>query len=626
MIQYIYFVKCPNCEDEHFDFFDEAKDFALSCLSQKPVITQTEVDRNDFGECTDSHDLGTVWSWEDMMDEGGYTEAEPTKSIFTKDDLKLMADGQDPEFDAIDNSVDFEVDEIPDNFRKPMIESFATNEFEIPGFEASVAGEFEDEGVKGYNIIYSKNGTDIVEVEVWEADAPVTVNDNLYAPNLMDRIYDSFESFSADLNYKVGRYVKECFERKPIPEGMTIEQLVEEMEENEDTVECAWCEELFDKSECRKEVDLGWLCSRCQSAIMSRGESLTFKEGNYWDFLDEDVELTEGKYDFPHLTIGDDKLTPEELSTAKSEIIAKLEERGFIRNGVLMLPLVTNFNVKMWITDIAIVGGKIEVVVKKSHLNYGSDTPVESYVNWELKKAIAEVKDLKRTYGVRDVKRPLEFLNVLTEVAGEVNAAHNLGVSGRNDRRVAARVSTMTPEVAAELKAYINYIDYYIPPHGEYTVEDILDIDPEADESLAEKAANRLNQIYNSFYNLPFAVDAVNANMVEERVPNENAGWLTQWGGTGKIHFNGPISALSQDAQDIIESSRMSGKKLDTSAKVVDCYRLANALIRRFGDAKQFSKKTLGVSEDLKQAACPTCGKHESFDAETSFCNDCGFQ
>jgi hypothetical protein len=80
---------------------------------------------------------------------------------------------------------------------------------------------------------------------------------------------------------------------KPIPEGMTIEQLVEEMEENEDTVECTWCNELFDKSECRKEVDLGWLCSRCEAAIKSRGETLTFRENNYWDFLDEDVSLTE---------------------------------------------------------------------------------------------------------------------------------------------------------------------------------------------------------------------------------------------------------------------------------------------------------------------------------------------
>jgi hypothetical protein len=106
---------------------------------------------------------------------------------------------------------------------------------------------------------------------------------------------------------------------------MTIEQLVEEMEENEDTVECAgceelfdkkdcfhkdgigylcgdcedrivkctWCEELYDKGECRYEVDLGWLCDRCEAAIKSRGETLTFREGNYWDFLDEEVNAAE---------------------------------------------------------------------------------------------------------------------------------------------------------------------------------------------------------------------------------------------------------------------------------------------------------------------------------------------
>jgi hypothetical protein len=204
MIQYIYFVKCPNCEDEYFDFFDEAKAFALGCLSQKPVITQVEVDRNDFGECTDSIDHGVQWSWEDECRdiEGGYSEAEPAESTFTKDDLKLLADGPDPEFDALDNSVDFEVEE------------------------------------------------------------PVTSEVSPVA-----KIPDNF--------------------RKPIPDGMTVEELVEEMEENEDTVECTWCNDLFDKSECRKEVDLGWLCGRCEAAIKSRGETLTFRENNYWDFLDE---------------------------------------------------------------------------------------------------------------------------------------------------------------------------------------------------------------------------------------------------------------------------------------------------------------------------------------------------
>ena len=201
MIEYIYIVKCPGCEDEMFNFFTDARMQCDLLMSKKPSITQVEVERNDFGECTDSHDLGTVWSWEEAMKdtEGGYAEAEPTKSIFTKDDLKLMADGQDPEFDNLDNSVDCEVEEPETSEVSPV-------------------------------------------------------------------------------------------ERKPIPEGMTIEQLVEEMEENEDTVECTWCNDLFDKSECRKEVDLGWLCSRCEMAIKSRGETLTFREGNYWDFLDEDLE------------------------------------------------------------------------------------------------------------------------------------------------------------------------------------------------------------------------------------------------------------------------------------------------------------------------------------------------
>lgn len=194
MLEYIYFVKCPGCDDEPFYFFDEAKDFALSCLSKKPIISQTEVNRNDFGECTDSADLGTVWSWEEMM-----TDDEPAKCVFTKDDLKHS--GCDAEFDALDNSLE----SAPANFRKP------------------------------------------------------------------------------------------------VPTDITAEELVEEMEENEDTVECKWCDELFDKSECRYEVDLGWLCNRCQAAIKSRGETLTFREGpleegvkvdNTVDFEYDDLTIT----------------------------------------------------------------------------------------------------------------------------------------------------------------------------------------------------------------------------------------------------------------------------------------------------------------------------------------------
>lgn len=128
MIEYIYFVKCPNCEDEPFDFFDEAKAYALGCLSNKPIITQVEVNRNDFGECTDSCDLGTQWSWEDECQ----PDVEPACSTFTKKDLGTYMPDHDPEFTDIDNSVDFEpetsevsaIDEVPDNFRRPIAEDF----------------------------------------------------------------------------------------------------------------------------------------------------------------------------------------------------------------------------------------------------------------------------------------------------------------------------------------------------------------------------------------------------------------------------------------------------------------------------------------------------------------------
>lgn len=252
MIQYIYFVKCPNCEDEHFDFFDDAKAFAMGCLSQKPIITQIEVDRNDFGECTDSADLGTVWSWEDIV--GRETDAEPTVSVFTKDDLKNLPVDNDPEFEDDDSDFRFINEELLESRRI----SFNNTEDQKEFFK-----------------LCSETGM------ITAADLDQFMKDkNADDSNLLDKLRDyKAEIDSWDL--------EECTERKPIPEGMTIEELVEEMEENEDTVECTWCEELFDKSECRYEVNLGWLCSRCEMAIKSRGETLTFREGNYWDFLDE---------------------------------------------------------------------------------------------------------------------------------------------------------------------------------------------------------------------------------------------------------------------------------------------------------------------------------------------------
>ena len=52
--------------------------------------------------------------------------------------------------------------------------------------------------------------------------------------------------------------------RKPIPEGMAIEELVEAMEENEDTVECTECGCVSEKSACvHNKEGFGWRCANC---------------------------------------------------------------------------------------------------------------------------------------------------------------------------------------------------------------------------------------------------------------------------------------------------------------------------------------------------------------------------
>ena len=290
MIQYIYFVKCPNCEDEPFDFFNDAKEFACGCLSQKPIITQVEVNRNDFGECTDHCDLGTVWSWEDMMSDAD-KEHSDKPSLLTKDFLNTVETDIDPEFDALDNSVELEDDDFRAINDEELSESF---EDDLKSLDNGDRVVVLDNG--GRRLLIDNGGIDFRTEAEWNEFKQLcdeiglkTTDDVKYFINSLDVKDGDFRRAIKEYRAELGDDFKITNEsRKPIPEGMTIEQLVEEMEENEDMVECTWCNDLFPKDQCRYEVDLGYLCSRCEAAIKSRGETLTFRENDY--FLDEDFD------------------------------------------------------------------------------------------------------------------------------------------------------------------------------------------------------------------------------------------------------------------------------------------------------------------------------------------------
>lgn len=45
---------------------------------------------------------------------------------------------------------------------------------------------------------------------------------------------------------------------------------------NEECELCNWCGRLYLASDCREEMRMGWLCSRCIAGIQSRGEKLLF--------------------------------------------------------------------------------------------------------------------------------------------------------------------------------------------------------------------------------------------------------------------------------------------------------------------------------------------------------------
>lgn len=542
MIEYIYLVKCPDRTEEPFDFFDEAKDFAIGCLSNNPIITQIEVDRNDFGECTDSRDLGTIWSWEDMVKD---TEAEPAVSVFTKDDFADYVPETDPEFAALDNTVEFEPD--PNNFRKP------------------------------------------------------------------------------------------------IPDGMTIKDLVEEMEENEDTVECTWCEDLFDKDECRYELNLGWLCSRCQAAIMSRGETLTFRENNYWDFLDEDtsskddlvtesVTLTEAAiYKYPYLAQQPDAV--EQLinglhgyegldyyinadCTVKS---APLVYPGGWRNELKSFELLSDGNIRL-------------NTVRRD------GQPCVDYLQSALE-------------GLQRSCRGHRILMAIRDVASELERQYTPSLAVRRNISVEQALND-NKDTAKEIINHITNIKFRIPL-GTY---DTGDVDKNGDP-LTDEACDKLERIKDGFLSYRFSDSAVDLGMVEDRTPSEDYTHnITHcWNGVGIITLDCPVNSLSAEAQALIKESQfkkdpeesvegaaedtsVATKKAKSNPNTICCYRLACEIIK-FADNKPelFKKPEKLVAslklEELEDAdtyrerltLCPECGGATTFDDETGMCINCGF-
>lgn len=132
---------------------------------------------------------------------------------------KLDLDVSESEFQSLISSPAFKVP-VSDKATRAMlnqmsegllenVSSTTDDWFNIHGFDCEILDTFEDEGYNGYNVLYSKDGIEIVVVELWSEQEPVMVVENRYANNLMQRVYDSFADFAADLDYKVTTQLQE---------------------------------------------------------------------------------------------------------------------------------------------------------------------------------------------------------------------------------------------------------------------------------------------------------------------------------------------------------------------------------------------------------------------------------
>lgn len=316
MLEYIYYVRFLDnekpYEEEMFNTFNEAKEFAMSIISKQPEICQTEVLRNDFGECVESQDLGILWSWKEVMSD----IPEDVETVFNKADTFDLGD-LDSEFDYSDEDIVFETDCVrPKAFKDLKTDKVVNEEMgelqakfnnRLPALTKAdfktlldtkdcikiFYGDPCERGIRSrdYEVSY-ENGKYVVSScdETYNDD--FTDREEVEEFDTIDELWDFILEFEKEAHffYPTYNYITESCELKPIPEAMSIKDLVEAMEENEDEVECTWCEDVYDKDMCRYEINLGWLCKSCQAAIKSRGETLTFRENDYWDFLYEDAD------------------------------------------------------------------------------------------------------------------------------------------------------------------------------------------------------------------------------------------------------------------------------------------------------------------------------------------------
>jgi hypothetical protein len=151
-------------------------------------------------------DIDLDFEIEDDEAEAGKEESfKANGSLFLTEDLKESSETDD--FKTLLAMPEFKKPISDREVRALLGEQYESDDLldslAIDGFTYEILDTFKDAGYTGSNVRYSKEGQDIVDIEFWSTNEPISVVNNWLAPNLFQKTYDNFEDFSNDLIYKV---------------------------------------------------------------------------------------------------------------------------------------------------------------------------------------------------------------------------------------------------------------------------------------------------------------------------------------------------------------------------------------------------------------------------------------
>jgi hypothetical protein len=347
--------------------------------------------------------------------------------------------------------------------------------------------------------------------------------------------------------------------------------------------------------------------------IKSRGETLTFREGSYWDDLDEEVE-PDSVHDLGNTYDGgypeDENLTEAQVApipnftylageaSARDMIIEELLNQkvfGVRRNPDGSIAIHVYVEVASWGTTIQDFNVTPEGRIMLDCLANGSTIVKQQDLQTILKNIT------KRGDGSK-------FLNALKNIATKLNKS--LDPRSRRERHDEKANRQVTNEVAEYLRDHITNLHFSIPLK-KYDAADVKAMDANASDEDCEAAAKNLEAIRDRYENLPFVDQLETHKMVSDRIPNEKAAWIAfRWGAECKFTFDRPLKELvineGEDNEikiiDIIKAYQWkSTTEPNPNKKFVDCFTLAVKLITHFdNDVRFFEKKS--VTDDVDNA------------------------